>query len=164
MKLIKNFVKEVKNHEIVLGILMILYLLSGVETPHQIAQYIANVFGYGVLIVLAVIIFINTNPCLGILVAISFVVLAYRSNAAHPTNVMPSDNYKNTIMKSLNAGNESVVSENAGMQLSSSKPLEEEVVERVEVISSSNNNLGQSSYDSVYDDVHGALDLTSPEN
>ena len=98
------------------------------------------------------------------MVAISFAVLAHRSNAAHPTNVMPSDNYKNTVMKSLNTGNESIVSKNAGMVSGSSKPLEEEVVERVEVISSSNNNLVQSSYDSVYDDVHGALDLTSSEN
>jgi hypothetical protein len=163
MKLIKNFVKEVKNHEIILGILMILYLFSGVETPHVIAPYIASVFGYGVLMVLAVIILVNTNPYLGVLVAISFATLAYRSNDAHPTNVMPSDNYKNTVMKSLNIGNESVVSKNTGMSFGSSKPLEEEVVEKVEVISS-NNTLGQSSYDSVYDDVHGALDLTSPEN
>tara|TARA_A100001015_G_scaffold265380_1_gene313706 strand:+ start:50 stop:553 length:504 start_codon:yes stop_codon:yes gene_type:complete len=167
MKFVKNFVKEVKNHEIILGILMILYILSGVETPHEIAPYITSIFGYGILIVLAVLIFVGTNPILGLLVIITFLVLVYRSNQTHPQNVMPSDNYKNTVMKSLNHGNESILSNEVNIDNvfgGSGKPLEQEVVEKVVVVSNKNDGLDKPSYISVSTVTHGALDLTSADN
>ncbi len=167
MKLVKNFVKEVKNHEIVLGILMILYILSGVETPHVIAPYITSIFGYGILMVLAVLIFVGTNPLLGLLVVVTFIVLIYRSNQTHPQNVMPSDNYRNTVLKTLNQGNESIVSSEVDLSTvmsGSGKPLEQEVVEKVVVVSSKNDGLDNPSYSSVSTVTYGALDLTSTDN
>lgn len=167
MKLVKNFVKEVKNHEIILGILMILYIFSGIETPHVIAPFITSVFGYGILIVLAVLIFVGTNPILGILVVVTFIVLLHRSNETHPQNVMPSDNYKNTVLKSLNQGNESIVSSEVDLSTvmtGTGKPLEQEVVEKVVVVSSKNDGLDKPSYTSVSTVTYGALDLTSADN
>ena len=165
MKLVKNFIKNVKNHEIILGILMILYILSGIETPHQISPYINNIFGYAILIVLAIIIFIGTNPILGVLVIITFSILVYRSNQTHPLNVMPGDNYRNNVLKNLNSGNESIVSEQIDItQMNSSKPLEEEVVQQVQVITSKSGDVIDATYESIYADIHGALDLSSENN
>ena len=40
MGLSKNIVKKIKNHEIILGIIFVLYLLSGVKTPYEISPYV----------------------------------------------------------------------------------------------------------------------------
>ena len=80
---------------------------------------------------------------------------------------MPSDNYRNTVLKTLNQGNESIVSSEVDLSTvmsGSGKPLEQEVVEKVVVVSSKNDGLDNPSYSSVSTVTYGALDLTSTDN
>ena len=100
-----NLLKDIKNHDIILGIILIIYILGGYQTPHEIAPFINNFMGYVIMIVIFVISLRNSNLLLSILLGIGFIVLVQRSGATHPINVMPSQNYRDTVMNNLNQGN-----------------------------------------------------------
>ena len=100
-----NLLKDIKNHDIILGIILIIYILGGYQTPHVIAPFINNFMGYVIMIVIFVISLRNSNLLLSILLGIGFIVLVQRSGATHPINVMPSQNYRDTAMNNLNQGN-----------------------------------------------------------
>ena len=164
MNLLKNIIKDIKNHELILGVLLLLYLLSGIETPHAISPYIINVFSYGVMLILSIIVFVGNNPILGILVAISFVELVRRSNATHPKNVMPSQTYRDGVMNVLNKGNESIV-ENISKTTTeqivdvfnpTTKTLEEEVVEKTSIHTFMSDTVNISSFQPTVSNNHNA--------
>ena len=100
-----NLLKDIKNHDIILGIILIIYILGGYQTPHEISPFINNFMGYVIMIVIFVISLRNSNLLLSILLGISFIVLVQRSGTTHPTNVMPSQNYRDSVMNNLNQGN-----------------------------------------------------------
>jgi len=100
-----NLLKDIKNHDMILGIILIIYILGGYQTPHEIAPFINNFMGYVIMIVIFVISLRNSNLLLSILLGIGFIVLVQRSGATHPINVMPSQNYRDSVMNNLNQGN-----------------------------------------------------------
>ena len=100
-----NLLKDIKNHDIILGIILIIYILGGYQTPHEIAPFINNFMGYVIMIVIFVISLRNSNLLLSILLGLSFIVLVQRSSITHPVNVMPSQNYRDSVMNNLNQGN-----------------------------------------------------------
>ena len=160
MALIKDLIKEVKNHEIILGILLLLYLLSGVETPHVLSQYVTTIYGYGILAILTVIIFVGSNPVLGILAGISFLELVRRSNNTHPSNVMPGHPYREDVLKNLNKNNESVTVDKTVTDVlynSKNKSLEEEVVENIVTVSKSSEL--EATYKPILSETHNALSM-----
>ena len=160
MVLIKDFIKEVKNHEIILGVLLLLYLLSGVETPHVLSQYVTTIYGYGILAILTVIIFVGSNPILGILAGISFLELVRRSNNTHPANVMPGHPYSEDVLKNLNKGNETVLAERTVTNVlydSKNKSLEEEVVENIVTVPKSSDL--EAIYKPTLSETHNALSM-----
>ena len=168
MNLLKNIVKDIKNHELILGVLLLLYLLSGIETPHVLSPYITNIFSYGVMFALAVIVFVGNNPLLGILLAVSFMELVRRSNATHPANVTPSQSYKDGVMNVLNRGNESIV-ENISKTTTEqivdvfnprTKTLEEEVVEKTSIRATMSDTVSVSVVQPTVSNNHNALSMT----
>tara|TARA_Y100000591_G_C21853742_1_gene713421 strand:+ start:6952 stop:7431 length:480 start_codon:yes stop_codon:yes gene_type:complete len=136
MGLVKKVSTQIKNHEIILGVILIIYLLSGVATPYEISPYITTIYSYGVFILLTVLIFLRANIFLGVLVGISFIELVRRSRVTHPKLIMPNNNYRTNVMNNLNKGNESIVQKS---QLSNAT-LEEETVEKISIVNYSTTN------------------------
>lgn len=69
-------------HHVIFGVFFALYILLDVETPLAIAQQIDTVYGKLFLGVLAVIIFFQTNPIVGVLAIIAIYELIKRSTVA----------------------------------------------------------------------------------
>jgi hypothetical protein len=103
---LNSLLKDVKNHDLILGIVLIIYIFGGFETPYQMAPYIDNFMGYVIMLVIFGISLRNSHLVVAILLGFGFVTLLKRSQDAHPVNVMPSQNYRDTVMNSLNQGNQ----------------------------------------------------------
>ena len=97
--------KNIKNHDIILGIILIIYILGGYQTPTEMAPYITNFISYIIMVVLVSITLLNSNIIVALLLGISFIILIQRSNASHPINVMPSQTYRDNVMNNLNSDN-----------------------------------------------------------
>ena len=103
---LNTLLKEIKNHDLILGIVLIIYIFGGFETPYQMAPYIDNFMGYVIMLVIFGIALRNSHLVVAILLGFGFVTLLKRSQDAHPINVMPSQNYRDTVMNTLNKGNQ----------------------------------------------------------
>lgn len=97
--------REIKNHDVILGIILLIYIFGGYQTPYEIAPYINNFIGYMIMLVIFSIGLKNANVIVAILLGLAFVVLVQRSREADPKNVMPSQNYRDSVMSALNIGN-----------------------------------------------------------
>jgi len=97
--------RDIKNHDVILGIILLIYIFGGYQTPYEIAPYINNFIGYMIMLVIFSIGLKNTNVIVAMLLGLAFVVLVQRSQEADPKNVMPSQNYRDSVMSSLNIGN-----------------------------------------------------------
>ena len=103
---LNTLLKDVKNHDLILGIVIVIYIFGGFETPYQMAPYIDNFMGYVIMLVIFGISLRNSHLVVAILLGFGFVTLLKRSQDAHPVNVMPSQNYRDTVMNTLNQGNQ----------------------------------------------------------
>ena len=56
-----------KPSQLVLAIVFILYLLFNIQTPEPIATYVDTMYGKIIIAVLSIIIFMKTNPIIGVL-------------------------------------------------------------------------------------------------
>lgn len=97
--------RDIKNHDVILGIILLIYIFGGYQTPYEIAPYINNFIGYMIMLVIFSIGLKNANVIVAMLLGLAFVVLVQRSREADPKNVMPSQNYRDTVMSALNIGN-----------------------------------------------------------
>jgi len=102
---LNTILREIKNHDIILGIILVIYIFGGYQTPYEIAPYINNFMGYIIMLVVFCIGIRNSNILVAMLLGVAFVVLVKRSQEADPKNVMPSQNYRDTVMDALNLGN-----------------------------------------------------------
>ena len=102
---LNTILREIKNHDIILGIILVIYIFGGYQTPYEIAPYINNFMGYIIMLVVFGIGLRNSNILVAMLLGVAFVVLVKRSQEADPKNVMPSQNYRDTVMDALNLGN-----------------------------------------------------------
>lgn len=70
MKIAKNsvnyFVSERPSH-LILGVFFFIYILMNVQTPEILATFIDNIFGKVLIVAFAAVIFITTNPVVGVL-------------------------------------------------------------------------------------------------
>lgn len=130
MNIVNTTFKNIKNHEIILGIILILYIFGEYKTPTEISPYITNFISYVVMLVLVAITFIHTNLVLALLLGISFMILVQRSNTSHPLSVMPSQSYKESVMQNLNADN----TFNSDQSSSNKQELEEVMVSNIATI------------------------------
>ena len=79
-----NSVKNISNFQIVLCVLLILYLVSGINTPYSITPHVNNIFMYTSLILITYILYKNSCILLVILFAISAIVFIMRSRSMNP--------------------------------------------------------------------------------
>lgn len=162
-----NLLKDIKNHDIILGIILIIYILGGYQTPYEIAPFINNFMGYVIMIVIFVISLRNSNLLLSILLGISFIVLVQRSSITHPTNVMPSQNYRDSVMNSLNQGNTFNSSSVGNATVSNivsggaNQELEELMVTNMATVNYKDENLEPSPFKPTMSNNNNAFELAS---
>jgi hypothetical protein len=76
MNLVNNFktkvlqLQNMKSFEIAFVVVLILYLVSNVSTPYDLAPHINNVYMYVSLFAIVILLSLNTNPLIALLFAL----------------------------------------------------------------------------------------------
>ena len=86
MNYFNKLLKAEKSHEVILGIIFIIYILLNVNTPSNLSQLIDTPMGNIVVVVIALTVFASTNPIVGILGLIAAYELVRRSGIGFPGN------------------------------------------------------------------------------
>ena len=141
MKLVN---KNLKPFEIVLFLLLLLYLISGVSTPYELAPYVNNVFMYGSLLLITVLLYLNANIFLAVFFVFVAAIFINRSNKVDNTLSTTTEENKNSKMKKLNNNLKQ-------------KSLEEEIVGAI--VRTPDNIPGPANYHPVQCKSHNALDV-----
>lgn len=109
-KSVNNFVSE-KPSQLILGVFFFIYILMNVQTPAFLATFIDNIFGKVLIVAIAAVIFMKTNPVVGVLGFIVAYQIIKTSSIATGTYAMkhylPSETSK---MNDLHKFNEEEVS------------------------------------------------------
>ena len=97
MKYFKKLIKADKRHEILLGIVFVMYIILNVKTPTPLAKFIDTPLGYIIIAVIALSVFGSTNFVVGVLGFIAAYELIKRSDNSPISPVkkfVPSENKK----------------------------------------------------------------------
>ena len=107
MKNFKDLIKSNNRHEFVLFVLFIIYIIFNLQTPSFLIPMIDNVVGNTVVLLLAFIFFIKSNPILGILSFIVAYFVIKRSTHHSPNyaiqHYMPSEKNKSEDLALYNS-------------------------------------------------------------
>lgn len=88
MKLLKKLIKTEKQHEMLLTALFILYILFDIQLPTVLANLVDSLTGNIVVALLALSVFVYTNPIIGILAFIVAYLMVRRSSSASGSYAM----------------------------------------------------------------------------
>jgi len=141
---LKNKVLELKNiksYELVFVVLLLLYLISDVLTPYDLAPHINNAHMYISLFAIFILLLLNTNPLIAVFFAIVALIFLQRSKKVDHVVMAPSTVNKTSAMQNLNSH-------------LSIKTLEEEMVGQID--RQPDNIISQNSYHPVMCDSHDA--------
>jgi hypothetical protein len=172
-KSLNNLVTE-KPSQLILGIIFIFYILLNIQTPAFLATLVDSFVGKVVVVLIASIIFMTTNPVVGVLgfvVAYQLIKTASVTTGAYAMkHYLPSEESKAREMQSFNSNafanaQGSYTGTNAGAngdaynKQKNSGTLEEEMVEKMAplIISGAASTLD---YKPVLDGQNGAALLT----
>lgn len=150
MNLVKNLstsfkkLRNLKTMEIVFVCLLVLYLISNVSTPYELAPYVNNVYMYLSMIALVVLLFLYSNPLIALFFGIVAIVFLNRSKKVDHHVMKPSTANRDNNIEKLN----SKIRE---------KTLEEELVG--DIVKRPMNIAGPSDYHPVLCESHGASKL-----
>jgi hypothetical protein len=133
--------KNIENYELVFVVLLILYLISGVSTPYDLAPHINNAYMYISILAIFILFLLNTNPLIALLFAFVAIVFLQRSKRVDHRIMAPSNTNKTATMQNLNSHLEI-------------KTLEEEMVGQID--RQPDNIINQNSYHPVMCDSHDA--------
>lgn len=149
MDTFRTLMREEKQHEMVIFVLLILYIVFTPAVPPALAEYAESTVGQVIVVILAITLFISTNPVVGILGFLAAYEFIRRSS--HSTGVYgiktysPTEEKKQAVMTAMNP--EPV------------KTLEEELVDTLVPITP-NNDIGLSdggSFQPVLGELYGAV-------
>jgi len=142
--------RQEKQHEMVIFVLLILYIVFTPSVPPALAEYAESMTGQIIVIVLAITLFLSTNPVVGILgflAAYEFIRRSSRVTGVYGIETFsPTEEKKKQIMTCMNP--EPV------------KTLEEELVDSLVTISP-NHNIGSTdggSFQPVLGPLYGAVE------
>tara|TARA_B100001094_G_C18156461_1_gene786750 strand:+ start:610 stop:1110 length:501 start_codon:yes stop_codon:yes gene_type:complete len=105
MDSVNNIFKNIKNHDIILGIILIIYIFGGYKTPVELTPIITNLMAYIIMIIIFILSLCQSNIIISILLGLALLILVQRSLENHPKNIMPSQSYRDTVMANLNKNN-----------------------------------------------------------
>lgn len=98
--------RQEKQHEMVIFVLLILYIVFTPDVPQGLAVYAESTVGQLVIIILAITLFLSTNPVVGILgflAAYEFIRRASRVTGVYGIETFsPTEQKKQEIMKAMN--------------------------------------------------------------
>jgi hypothetical protein len=97
-----NKFSAMKTYEILLVAILILYLISGVNTPYNMAPYVNNLFMYMSLLCIIILLYLHSNILLVILFAVSALIFINRSNKVSHVKMAPSENNKTASLNTMN--------------------------------------------------------------
>jgi hypothetical protein len=149
MDTINKLMRQEKQHEMVIFVLLILYIVFTPSVPPALAEYAESTIGQVVVVILAITLFLSTNPVVGILgflAAYEFIRRASRVNGVYGIETFsPTEQKKHEVMTAMNPPPE--------------KTLEEELVDKLVVISP-NDDIGLTdggSFQPVLGPLYGAV-------
>ena len=105
---ISNNFKKLKNmtaYEIILIAFILLYLISNVSTPYNMAPHINNVYTYFSLVAIVILLFLNTNPLIALFFGVAAIIFVMRSRNVDHKVMAPSTFNKSQNMINLNNAN-----------------------------------------------------------
>lgn len=147
---ISNNFKKLKNissYEIIFVVLIILYLISNVSTPYELAPYINNIYTYLSLIAIVILLFLNTNPLIALFFGIAGIIFIIRSSKVDHAVMAPSTSNKSSEMIKLNNNINSI----------NNNSLEEEVIGQIQ--KQPDNIMNTNNYHPVSCETHNASDI-----
>jgi len=153
---ISNNFKKLKNittNEIFLVVVILLYLISNVSTPYELAPYINNIYTYFSLIAIVILLFLKSNPIIALFFGIAAIIFITRSNKVDHGVMAPSSVNKSLNMMKLN-NNTNINSNNSIMKQTS---LEEELIGTIQ--KQPDNIINTNSYHPVSCETHNASDI-----
>lgn len=105
MKSVKDWFKKQKPMELILGILMIVYLLTGIQLPDFLNTIFNSWFGQIIMLIVVIYIFYNSNIILGILtlfVVLSIIMNNQTSDLSIAMTNQPSEENKSQQLSQFN--------------------------------------------------------------
>jgi hypothetical protein len=143
--------RQEKQHEMVIFVLLILYIVFTPSVPPALAKYAESTVGQVVVVILAITLFLATNPVVGILgflAAYEFIRRSSRVTGVYGIETFsPTEQKKQEVMTAMNPA--------------PVKTLEEELVDSLVVISPNDENSGLSdggSFQPVLGELYGAVE------
>ena len=80
MQNLSNIIKAENRQQLVLGIVLILYIILNVNTPKMLSDLIDTIYGNIIVVVIAMILFSNSNPVVGVISIVAAYFLIKRSS------------------------------------------------------------------------------------
>jgi len=156
-----------KPSQLILGIIFVIYILLNIQTPTVLASPIDTLFGKVLVVAVAIVVFMKTNPVIGVLgfvVAYQIIKTASVSTGTYAIrHYLPSEVNKEKEMRSFNVVAPTSDIAPTGISTVASglvvpATLEEEIVDRMAplVIKGGDSPL---SYKPILDGQHGASSL-----
>jgi len=150
MDTFNKLMRQEKQHEMVIFVLLILYIVFTPAVPQALAEYAESTIGQVVVVILAITLFLSTNPVVGILgflAAYEFIRRASRVTGVYGIETFsPTEQKKQEIMAAMNPP--------------PAKTLEEELVDKLVPISP-NDDIGLTdggSFQPVLGPLYGAVE------
>ena len=150
MDTFRTLMRQEKQHEMVIFVLLILYIVFTPAVPRALAEYAESTAGQVIVVILAITLFLSTNPVVGILgflAAYEFIRRASRVTGVYGIETFsPTEKKKQEVMTAMNPA--------------PVKTLEEELVDTLVPISP-NDNIGLTdcgSFQPVLGELYGAVE------
>lgn len=144
--------KNITTNEIILIVLILLYLISNVSTPYELAPYINNIYTYFSLIAIVILLFLKTNPLIALFFGIAALIFVLRSNKVDHGVMAPSTHNKSLAMINLNSNTSNSTNNNI-----TQTTLEEELIGLIQ--KQPDNIINTNSYHPVSCETHNASDI-----
>jgi len=157
-----------KPSQLILGIIFIIYILLNVQTPSFLATPIDTLFGKVLVVAVAAVVFMKTNPVIGVLgfiVAYQIIKTASVTTGTYAMRqYLPSEYNKMKAMQSYNLQTPTSTSAPNSISTSGSgivvpATLEEELVDRMAPLVVQGDDSQQQTYKPILDGQHGASSL-----
>ena len=93
MSVFDDLIHKTNRHQLATAVVLAIYIISGIDTPYELAKYINTTIGHIILIIITLALFVNTNIILGIIMLIAcYEIIRRSSESAHND---PSKKYIN---------------------------------------------------------------------
>jgi len=149
MKIVKDWFKKQKTMEIILGCLMILYLLAGIQLPSSLNSAFNSWIGQVIMLLIVFYMFCNSYIILGILtllVVLSIMMNNQSSTMSIAMNNQPSEETKSQQFTQFNQF---------------PYTLEQEMVKKMVPLYSAGDSINNASYVPIMDNVYDSSPVNS---